>query len=211
MTSARDEMLKRVRAHARGHEAHPPARQTDRRFDDLAARFDEALTGVGGEVMRAGSPAAAWDQLGDLLQALGAARVVVNDEVPFTGMDLAQRWPEVEWHVVGRTAGDLRAFCAAADVGLSGADAALAATGSIVIGSGPGKSRLATLLPPVHVALVPTDRLTTDLFTWTAARQGAMPSNLTLVSGPSKTGDIEQILAVGVHGPKRFIVILYDA
>ena len=211
MTTAREEMLKRVRAHVRRHEAHPPARRTDRQFDDLVVRFDEALTGVGGEVLRAESLAAAWDQLGDLLQALGAAHVVANDEPPFSGMDLEQRWQDVEWYVVGRTAGDLRAFCAAADVGLSGADAALAETGSIVISSGPGKSRLATLLPPVHVALVPTDRLTTDLFTWTAARQGAMPSNLTLVSGPSKTGDIEQILAVGVHGPKRFVVILYEA
>jgi L-lactate dehydrogenase complex protein LldG len=111
---------------------------------------------------------------------------------------------------VGQTPGDLKAVCAAADVGISGADAALAETGSVVISSGPGRSRLATLLPPVHVALVSTTLLTSDLFTWTAARQGDLPANVVLVSGPSKTADIEQVLAIGVHGPKRFIVVLYD-
>jgi L-lactate dehydrogenase complex protein LldG len=68
---------------------------------------------------------------------------------------------------------------------------------------------MATLLPPVHIALVPESRLTADLFTWTAARQGPLPANVTLVSGPSKTADIEQTMAIGVHGPKRFIVVLY--
>ncbi len=209
MTSARDEVLKRLHASVRGHEAPPPVWQTDRQFDDLVSRFDEALTGVGGEVIRAESRSVVLDRLGDLLRELGAARVVVNDEPPFDDVDVQTRWPDVDWHTVGHTAGDLRAFCAAADVGLSGADAALAETGSVVVSSGPGKSRLATLLPPVHIALVAADRLTTDLFTWTAARPESMPANLTLISGPSKTGDIEQVMAVGVHGPKRFIVILY--
>ncbi|MEZ4767250.1 MAG: LUD domain-containing protein [Caldilineales bacterium] len=80
----------------------------------------------------------------------------------------------------------------------------------MLVTSGPGRSRLVPLLPPVHIALAPTSRLTSDLFTWTAQRGGDVPSNLTLITGPSKTADIEQTLAIGVHGPKRFIVILYD-
>ena len=160
--------------------------------------------------MIAESLEAALDRLGELLGSLGARQVVVNDEPPFCDLDLAARWPQIEWHTVGRTAGDLRAFCAAADVGLSSADAALAETGSLVVSSGPGRSRLATLLPPVHIALVPVSRLTADLFTWTAARQGSQPANQTIISGPSKTADIEQTMAIGVHGPKRFVVILYE-
>jgi L-lactate utilization protein LutC len=78
------------------------------------------------------------------------------------------------------------------------------------VSSGPGRSRLATLLPPVHIALVPTSRMTTDIFTFTAARQGELPANMVFISGPSKTGDIEQTMSIGVHGPKRFIVILYE-
>jgi L-lactate dehydrogenase complex protein LldG len=145
-----------------------------------------------------------------LLQTLDAKQIVVNDDPPLRNLDLAVRWPEITWYVVGRTAGDLRAFCESADVGLSGADAALAETGSVIVSSGPGRGRLATLLPPVHVALVPTSRLTPDLFTWTAARGDDTPASLTVISGPSKTADIEQVLAIGVHGPKRFIVILYE-
>ncbi|MCZ7667387.1 MAG: lactate utilization protein [Chloroflexi bacterium] len=134
---------------------------------------------------------------------------VVNHEAPLDSLNLPTQFPDIEWHIVGQTAGDLRQFCVIADVGLSSGDAGLAETGSIVISSGPGKSRLATLLPPIHIVLLPTSKLTSDLFTWTAARQDAPPSNITLVSGPSKTADIEQTMAIGVHGPKRFIVILY--
>ncbi|MDQ7030580.1 MAG: lactate utilization protein [Ardenticatenia bacterium] len=105
--------------------------------------------------------------------------------------------------------GDVRAFAASADVGVSGVEAALAETGTVVVRSGPGRSRLATLLPPVHVAFVPFKRLTVDLFTWLGRRPDPMPANLVFISGPSKTADIEQTLAVGVHGPVRFIVVLY--
>ena len=99
---------------------------------------------------------------------------------------------------------------------MSGVDAALAETGTVVVSSGPGRSRLTTLLPPVHLALAPTSSLTNDIFTlvktstWRAARGGEMPAAMTLISGPSKTADIEQTMAIGVDGPKRFIVVLYD-
>ncbi len=111
--------------------------------------------------------------------------------------------------MAGQKDGDLRAFCAGADAGLTGADAALAETGTLVVSSGPGRSRLVSLLPAVHIALVPTACLTADLFTWTASRGGGMPASITLISGPSKTADIEQVMAIGVHGPKRLVVILF--
>ncbi len=205
----RDRILAALRQQARPVD-QPPAWRTRRNFPDLAARFTAALTAGAGVVHRVGSLDAALDRLAQALDELQATRVVANAEPPLDSIDLAARWPAIAWHIVDRTPGDLRAFCADADVGLSGADAALAETGTIVVSSGPGKSRLATLLPPVHIALVPTSRLTTDLFTWTAARGGAQPANVTLISGPSKTADIEQTMAIGVHGPKRLIVILYE-
>lgn len=207
--SSRDEILARLRA-KEGQVTPPPAWRTRRHFEDLAERFTTALTSVHGEVIRAANLAEATESLSQCLGDLGAKGVVANAEPLLLGLDLPQRYPEIEWHIVGQTGGDLRVFCASADVGLSSADAALAETGTVVISSGPGRSRLATLLPPVHIALVPTTCLTTDIFTWTAARQGALPSALTLITGPSKTADIEQTLAIGVHGPKRFMVILYE-
>ena len=127
-------------------------------------------------------------------------------------IELSARWPQVAWFRASETDDnhDYRKRCAEADIGLSGAEAGLAETGTIVLHSGHGRSRLATLLPPVHLALLPEGKLLTDLFAWTKIRPGKMPSNITLVSGPSKTADIEQTLTVGVHGPKRFIVVLYQ-
>jgi L-lactate dehydrogenase complex protein LldG len=182
--------------------------QSRRHFDDLAARFTQALTAVKGELLPAANLEEAVERLDGIWRELDARRIVANDEPPLNQINPAQRWPALKWHFAGRSEGELRAFCAAADAGLSSATAALAETGSIVIESGPGRSRLTALLPPVHVALVPASRLTTDIYTWTAARQNALPAQMTLISGPSKTGDIEQTMAIGVHGPKRFIVIL---
>lgn len=212
MTTARDEILARLRANQRPAPLDAPdGWQSRRQFDDLAARFTASLTKVYGEVHRAPSLDAALDTLGALLDDLSAVRIAVNDEAPLNTVDLSARWPGRTWHIVGRDpAPDLRPFCEAADVGLSGADAALAETGSLVLSSGPGRSRLVTLVPPVHIALVPTAALETDLVTWTQQRSGPPPANVVLVSGPSKTADIEQTMAIGVHGPKRFIVILFD-
>ncbi|MEZ4641193.1 MAG: lactate utilization protein [Chloroflexota bacterium] len=154
-------------------------------------------------------------QLGAILAELGAQRVVANNEAPIADLNLPTRWPHIQWHIVGETAGDLREFCTYADVGLSSGIAAIAETGSVVIHSGSAQSRVATLFPPVHIVLLPTSRLTTDLFTFTATHKnthlanGTLPAAMTFISGPSKTADIEQTMAIGVHGPKRFIVILY--
>lgn len=212
--SAREEILARLRQ--REHALPKPGPWASRRnFPDLAAQFERALTAVHGEVRRAPDLDAALAALDGLLGELGAGPVVANGEAPFDAIDGQERLPSYEWLALGPfarrsyTADELRAFCTTAVAGVSGAAAALAETGSVAIHSGPASSRMATLLPPVHIALVPESRLTADLFTWTVARQGPAPANLTLVSGPSKTADIEQTMAIGVHGPKRFIVILY--
>lgn len=206
--SDRDDILSRLKAQER-RTVHVPAWRSRRRFDDLAERFAISLAAAAGEVVRCRDLAGAESRLGLILAELGARQVAANAEAPLTELDLSRRWPAIAWHITGVTPGDLRAFCASADVGLTGADAALAETGTVVITSGPGKSRLVPLLPPVHVALVPASRLTADIFTWIASLTAAPPASLTLISGPSKTADIEQTLAIGVHGPRRFIVILY--
>ncbi len=205
---ARREVLQRLRATRRAVN-HPAPWKSRRHFDDLAERFAQALTAAHGEVWRAADLDEALERLGAFLAEIGASRVIVNHEPPLDGLDFPARWPHIEWFVVGQTPGDLRAFAASADVGISGAQAALAETGTVVVCSGPGRSRLTTLLPPVHVAFVPVARLTVDLFTWVADRRpNPMPANVVFVSGPSKTADIEQTLAVGVHGPTRFIAVL---
>ena len=78
--------------------------------------------------------------------------------------------------------------------------------------SAPGSERLASLLPPVHVAVIEAAQILPDLFDLFARLQISghpeMPSNLTLITGPSKTGDIELRLTTGVHGPGEWHVII---
>lgn len=207
--SSRAKILDQLRQKTRAVD-HPGVWASRREYGDLPGRFMQALTAVYGEPHLTENLADATTKLSQILADLGAKRVLINDEAPLAGLNLPVRWPHITWHVVGQTGDDLRAFAAEADVGISGAAAALAETGSVIITSGPGRSRVATLFPPVHIVLLPTSAITADLFTFTAARQGNLPANLTFVSGPSKTADIEQTMAIGVHGPKRFIVILYQ-
>lgn len=94
-------------------------------------------------------------------------------------------------------------------VGITGAHAALADTGSVVLLHGEGRPRLASLLPPIHVALVTVDRLRATLGAlWheepEMLRQSA---NVVLVTGPSRTADIEMTLTRGVHGPRIVHVV----
>jgi L-lactate dehydrogenase complex protein LldG len=209
----RQKILSHLNHHHRAVE--PPAPwQSHRHFEDLAAQFTLALQAAKGEVHRARNLEEAMVALSAVLEEIEAKSAVFNDQPPLDSLNLPQRWPGIEWHMAGQTESEqFRARCAAADIGLTGVTAALAETGTAVVASGPGRSRLTPLLPPVHLALVAASQLTPDLFTWTAARKTAAappPAAITLISGPSKTADIEQTMAIGVHGPKRFIVILYN-
>jgi L-lactate dehydrogenase complex protein LldG len=97
-------------------------------------------------------------------------------------------------------------------VGLTGALAGLADTGSLALLSGPTRPRTASLLPLTHIALLPIKTLYPAMAAFLAAYSASAltdnSSNLVFVSGPSRTGDIEMVLSRGVHGPKRLLVVL---
>lgn len=99
-------------------------------------------------------------------------------------------------------------------VGLTGVDAALAATGSIVVMSGEGRYRAASLLPPVHIAVVKASQILPDLESWLAAQKAAgleltrQRSNIVVITGPSRTADIAMQLVMGMHGPREIHVLL---
>lgn len=101
--------------------------------------------------------------------------------------------------------------------GLTGAEAAFASTGSLLISSGKGAARAASLLPYRHIALVPVTRLFATVEAWMAEfamgdldRYVRAHANLSLITGPSKSADIEMRLTLGVHGPRYLHVILFD-
>ena len=105
---------------------------------------------------------------------------------------------------------ELRGLCAAADVGITSADYALADTGSLVMISSPHEARLVSQLPPAHIAVVPRDGILTgldELFS-VLPDPAAATSSMVLITGPSRTADIEQILVRGVHGPGQITVVV---
>jgi L-lactate dehydrogenase complex protein LldG len=104
----------------------------------------------------------------------------------------------------------LRAECASAQYGITSADYALADTGTLVMLASPEEARLVSLLPPVHIAVVPRAKILTgldELFS-IMPRPGDVTSSMVLITGPSRTADIEQILVRGVHGPGEIHVVV---
>lgn len=85
---------------------------------------------------------------------------------------------------------------------------ALADPGSVVLAASPEEPRGRSLLPDVHITTVTEDRVLAGLDELFAAVGAQMPSNLAIVSGPSRSADIEQILALGVHGPREEHVVI---
>jgi L-lactate dehydrogenase complex protein LldG len=104
-----------------------------------------------------------------------------------------------------------------ADVGISGANVVAADTGAMVIIENEGNVRLATGAPPVHILLVGIEKIVPTFqeamkvaeVTWRYAQYG-VPGYVNIISGPSKTGDIEKVTTYGAHGPKELFVIFVD-
>jgi L-lactate dehydrogenase complex protein LldG len=98
----------------------------------------------------------------------------------------------------------------ASKVGISQMEWAIANTGTLVTDAAPVERRLASALPAIHVAVVPTDAIEPDMaavFTRIHPRQSGY---ISMVTGPSRTADIERVLTIGVHGPSRLVIVFVD-
>jgi L-lactate dehydrogenase complex protein LldG len=112
---------------------------------------------------------------------------------------------------------ELRALLARADLGLSGVDYVIAETGTLVLMARAGQMRGVSLLPPVHVAVARTSQVIATLADYLLLAQAAgadpqqyLTSCVSFVTGPSRTGDIELKLTIGVHGPGELHLLVLD-
>ncbi len=100
----------------------------------------------------------------------------------------------------------------ACDAGLSGCDALVAQTGGVLLTARSGGGRALSVLPPHHLVVARRSQMVPDLpaaFALLTTRYGAdYPSMMTFITGPSRTGDIERILVLGAHGPRKLTVLL---
>ncbi len=188
---------------------------------DPVGRFTEACTAAGGRVHVVADGPAAVAKVLELVQALGARKALVGRGPVVDGLGLADRLRAAGLEAVAvdsLAAADCRPSFFGADVGVSGVDALLAETGSIVVQTRPAEPRSLSLLPPVHIAVAGRGQLLADLFDLFATFPSVngepggllLPSCVVLITGPSKTGDIELRLVTGVHGPGEVHVVLID-
>jgi L-lactate dehydrogenase complex protein LldG len=198
------------------HPGPPPVSDV---VGDLAARFEAEATALAVTVHRARGDAAAIDTVIALLRQRSATRVLawdadwlncpgLADAIAGAGIALESCWmpsdPEAR-----------RARLAELDpvpVGLTGAVAGLADTGSLAVISAPGRGRMASLLPPAHIAVLRAAQIVPSLPHFLASHPDAADagSNLVFITGPSRTGDIEMTLSRGVHGPGVVHVVVIE-
>jgi L-lactate dehydrogenase complex protein LldG len=183
-------------------------------IEDPPARFLEELESLGGHGKRAESLGEAREYLLSVAREKGAKSLVRWDveELENLGADAPLEEAGVEV-IVSRDPEDPGRFkevTARADIGLSTAEWAIADTGSLVLTSGPGKARSVTLLPPTYVAIVAAEKVlrTVPEAIQKYAEVGDLPANVVFHTGPSRSGDIEMEIFVGMHGPGDVHVVL---
>jgi L-lactate utilization protein LutC len=130
------------------------------------------------------------------------------------GFLTVQRIDQLEQHLIGEGvsvthATDDQALFAV-DAAITGVAAAIAETGTVVCESGPTVARGSSLIPPIHVAVVAAGQLLPDLYDYLEelSQRRDLPANVNVITGPSKTADIEGVLVTGVHGPGDLHLVL---
>jgi L-lactate dehydrogenase complex protein LldG len=175
----------------------------------LIGPFEAAARGWRAEVVHA-RPADWPEAVRAALARHGARRIAVGAGFPAAALDGAG----LTVHRFDRPLQDWKtALFDTIDAGVTAARAGIADTGTLVLRPGPDEPRTLSLVPPLHVAVLCASDLHASLPAAIAAQDLAatgMPTNLVLVTGPSKTADIQQVLAFGAHGPKALVIVLVN-
>jgi L-lactate dehydrogenase complex protein LldG len=206
--------------------------------EDLVERFAAEVDAVGGQSYIVPDLAGAKVALHRLLEEAGATSALAWEHELLDRLGLAELLaaPGVRLHTNRSLAAlplhEQRRTMLACDIGITSCDCAIAETGTLMVTSRPGQERVASLLPPFYVSIVERRLIVPDLIDAFGMLQGSgfgvqgsvasggrkptessgihvdMPSNVTFITGPSKTGDIELQLTTGVHGPGKWRVIV---
>ncbi|MBB3192026.1 LutC/YkgG family protein [Halomonas cerina] len=217
--SVRDAILKRLRERADGALVAPEsdfAVVTNRGWSrgERLERFERLLTSVHGEVVHASRDG--WTTaLAKVLVDKGVRRLTLGRKHPVAvearealvggEVELVDADRDIEtWQ---------RELFETVEAGLTSTRGAIAETGSLWLWPTPDEPRLVSLVVPLHIAVLDAEAVEDTLFD-VIERHGwatGMPTNALLISGPSKTADIEQTLAYGVHGPRELVVLVRHA
>ncbi|MET0091708.1 MAG: lactate utilization protein [Candidatus Thiodiazotropha sp.] len=176
----------------------------------LIEQFRSRMEAVHGEVRVSGRD----DWLDAVIQILDdhqVGRLWMSAET-WPGRDIRDRLPANVSLVSGEGAGDQwkHQLFHEVDAALTGCLGAIAETGSLALWPSQAEPRLMSLVPPLHIVILEAERIAATFDELIREQNWAaqMPTNALLISGPSKSADIEQVLAYGVHGPKALVVLI---
>jgi L-lactate dehydrogenase complex protein LldG len=188
MNPSRDNILDRVRAALRTEAHRPQAPTSSPIFPPIAnpeVRFRDEFTTLKGELIESAEK---------LREFLGAFAKIATD-----GSEL-----------VGNSVGEANAGIRDCDLGVTACDCLVAQTGSIIVSTLSAGGRALSVLPPAHLVIAHREQVVPDLVAGMALLRKRYdrhwPSALSVITGPSRTADIEKILVMGAQGPKRLAV-----
>jgi L-lactate dehydrogenase complex protein LldG len=200
-------------------------RELSERWPDNLERFRREFERVGGVLHRVSVAAEVPEAIARVAAERGLRRVVAW-HADALGLDVAAPLAARGLEATAAPASEVaaverarrRALAAAADLGVTGADLAIAETGTLVVVSGAGRPRSASLLPPCHVAVFDREVLVESLLqaglALEAWHDGTPPeargASINFITGPSRTADIELTLTRGVHGPREVHAVFVE-
>jgi len=176
----------------------------------LFPEFEKRAKAVSAQIFRVKTPAAARDVVCNLARFTNA-RKVVSVSSPLqeaAGIDAALREAGIEVH---NDPAAIAEHAPTADIGISGVEFGVAETGSVCQDGYAIESRLVSSLPPLHVAFLDSNLIVPGIIeAFEAISRVFDRGYISLITGPSRTADIERVLTIGVHGPSRFVVVAVD-
>ncbi len=201
-------------SHAADSAAMPVAQSAQRA--ELASTFARELEEVGGKFLGILSPGEVANRIVSLARELGAKTVALGQGVASDMGAIGEALERADFRIVrvlpvaDTERAAMRARVADAELGIADADYAIASTGTLAVVSDPNRPSSLTLLPTASLVIVQIDRVMTNLAAVLAEMGpgGVAANRLTLITGPSRTADIEKRIVLGVHGPKSLHVIV---
>ncbi len=224
-TIARDEIMRSIRSHLATSSADIPLDQNSLSFDSrkffpqtaatsVVEEFKRNLEAVDGHCLVVNDDPELAEVVkriakGKKIAVSNATRLkkLIEDAELEQYAEADQGAPGLQSVQVVPSAKDLFNF----DVGITSAQAGIAETGTLVLDSSVEQNRLVSLVPPIHIAILDASRIYATLGeTLAALKNGGKEVSpaITLITGPSRTADIELTLAIGVHGPQEIYVII---
>lgn len=189
---------------------------------ELLTTLADTASARGWHVYRLSTKQNALDQVSEILKSKDIRHAVRSQEPIFESISIDELLANLKINLtvltqdLGLSENDMREKVSLSDIGITGVNYAIAETGSVVVLPQKGVSRLVSLMPQIHIAIVKSNQVLErleDLFLLRriAFMRGKDPLNyMNFITGPSRTGDIEQTIIVGVHGPKEVHMLILE-